>query len=171
MGKLGRMHAQLLGDLYPSLEEINCFSRRAAFDDLLSHPRVRKRRSVEDVVDRSEVLITTSAATEPYIFEHHVPEACRLIVNLSLMDCHVDVIKNSDHIVVDDWLQNSRAERVFKTGIDQGLYGRERVSELSEVLFGPRRNYPGRVFVNPLGMGLEDVYVAGKIARQLGVYP
>jgi N-[(2S)-2-amino-2-carboxyethyl]-L-glutamate dehydrogenase len=155
MGKLGRMHAQLLGDLYPSIEEINCFSRRAPVDDLLADPRVRKRASAREVLDRSEVVVTTSAATEPYILENHLRRDCRLIVNLSLMDCHVDVIKNSDHIVVDDWLQNSRAERVFKTGVDQGLYGRERVSELSEVLFGPRRNYPGRVFVNPLGMGLE----------------
>jgi ornithine cyclodeaminase len=171
MGKLGRMHAQLLGELYPSLEEINCFSRRASFDGLLADARVRKRASAREVLDRSEVVVTTSAATEPYILEHHLRRDCRLIVNLSLMDCHVDVIKNSDHIVVDDWLQNSRAERVFKTGVEQGLYGRERVSELSEVLFGPRRNYPGRVFFNPLGMGLEDVYVVGKIARKLGVYP
>jgi hypothetical protein len=63
-----------------------------------------------------------------------------------------------------------KAERVFRTGFDRGLYDRDRVNELSSVLFGPRRNYLGRVFVNPLGMGLEDVYVAGRIARRLGAY-
>ena len=46
MGRLGRMHASLLGELYPSIEEIACFSRRAPFDDLLADPRVRRCRSV-----------------------------------------------------------------------------------------------------------------------------
>ena len=87
------------------------------------------------------------------------------------MDCEVEVIARSDHIVVDDWEQNLRAQRVFRDGVEQGLYGRERVHELSAVLFGPRRAYPGRVFVNPLGMGLEDVHVAGQVARRLGYYP
>lgn len=171
MGRLGRMHARVLGDLYPSIEEINCFSRRAPFDDLLEDLRVRKRASAREVLDRSEVLVTCSAATKPYIFAQDLGPHCRLIVNLSLMDCDVGVLAESDHIVVDDWQQNLKAERVFKTGVEQGLYGRERVSELGAVLFGPRRNYPGRVFVNPLGMGLEDVHVAGIIARRLGVYP
>lgn len=171
MGRLGRMHARLLGALYPSIEEINCFSRRAPFDDLLGDPKVRRRTSTQGVLDRSEVIVTCSAATSPYIFADAVGPHCRLVVNLSLMDCDVDVIAQSDHIVVDDWQQNLRAERVFKTGVERGLYGRERVSELSAVLFGPRRNYPGRVFVNPLGMGLEDVHVAGRVARRLGMYP
>lgn len=171
MGRLGRMHAQLLGDLYPSIERVACFSRRAPFDDLLSDPLVLRCASPKDVLASSEVVITSSAATEPYILEEHLYDDCRLVVNLSLMDCHVDVIANSAHIVVDDWSQNVRADRVFKTGVERGLYGRERVAELGEVLFGPRKAYGGRVFVNPLGMGLEDVYVAGQVARALGVYP
>lgn len=170
MGKLGRMHATLLGDLYPSIEQISCFSRRAVFDDLLSDPRIKKSASVGELLAQSEVVVTASAATTPYIRDQDLTESCRLIVNLSLMDCHAEVIGNSDHIVVDDWGQNMKAERVFRTGFDRGLYDRDRVDELSSVLFGPRRNYLGRVFVNPLGMGLEDVYVAGRIARRLGAY-
>jgi ornithine cyclodeaminase/alanine dehydrogenase-like protein (mu-crystallin family) len=123
------------------------------------------------VLGRAEVLITCSAATQPYILAADLGSQCRLIVNLSLMDCDVDAIAGSDHIVVDDWEQNVRAQRVFRDGVEQGLYGRERVHELSAVLFGPRRAYPGRVFVNPLGMGLEDVHVAGQVARRLGYYP
>ena len=138
------------------------------FDDLLSHPRIKKSASVGELLAESEVVVTASAATTPYIRDQDLTESCRLIVNLSLMDCHAEVIGNSDHIVVDDWDQNMKAKRVFRTGFDQGLYDRDRVNELSSVLFGPRRNYLGRVFVNPLGMGLEDVYVAGRIARRLG---
>ncbi len=171
MGRLGRMHATQLGELYPSIEEIACFSRRAVFDDLLDDPRLRRCVSVDEVLARAEVIVTSSAAVAPYILERAIGPDCRLIVNLSLMDCDAEVIARSDHIIVDDLEQNLKAERVFKQGFEAGLYGRERVRELGEVLHGPRRAYPGRVFVNPLGMGLEDVHVAGRVARALGYYP
>jgi ornithine cyclodeaminase/alanine dehydrogenase-like protein (mu-crystallin family)/DNA-binding response OmpR family regulator len=171
MGRLGRMHATQLGELYPSIEKIACFSRRAVFDDLLGNRRIQRCTSADEALAEAEVIVTSSAAIEPYIFERSLSPDCRLIVNLSLMDCAAEVIAQSDHIVVDDLEQNLKADRVFKQGFDAGLYGRDRVRELGEVLFGPRRAYPGRVFVNPLGMGLEDVYVAGRIARGLGYYP
>jgi N-[(2S)-2-amino-2-carboxyethyl]-L-glutamate dehydrogenase len=170
MGKLGRMHAQTLGDLYPSIERIHRFSRRALPPDLMADDRIRACEHVEEALD-SEVIVTTSAATAPYIHDRDLSKDCRLIVNLSLMDCHADVLARSAHLVVDDLFQNLKAERVFKMAYEQGLLEQERVVELGAVLFGPRKSYHGRVFVNPLGLGLEDVYVAGKVARLLELYP
>jgi ornithine cyclodeaminase/alanine dehydrogenase-like protein (mu-crystallin family) len=170
MGKLGRLHAQTVGDLYSSIERIHCFSRRSLPPDLLTDDRIRACEHVEEALD-CEVIVTASAATAPYIHDRDLSEDCRLIVNLSLMDCHADVLANSAHLVVDDLFQNLKAERVFKMAYEQGLLAHERVVELGAVLFGPRRNYQGRVLVNPLGLGLEDVYVAGKVARALGLYP
>jgi ornithine cyclodeaminase len=171
MGRLGRMHATQLGELYPSIERIACFSRRASFDDLLHDARILRCAMPDEALAEADLVVTTSAATRPYIFQRSLSPRCRLIVNLSLMDCAAEVIAGSDHIVVDDLEQNLTADRVFKHGFEAGLYGRERIRELSDVLYGPRRAYPGRVFVNPLGMGLEDVHVAGRIARVLGCYP
>jgi ornithine cyclodeaminase/alanine dehydrogenase-like protein (mu-crystallin family) len=170
MGKLGRMHAQTLGDLYPSVERIHCFSRRALSPDLLADDRIRACEHVEEALD-CEVIVTASAATAPYIHDRDLSDDCRLIVNLSLMDCHADVLAKSAHLVVDDLSQNLKAERVFKIAYERGLLEQERVVELGAVLFGPRKSYHGRVFVNPLGLGLEDVYVAGKVARALKLYP
>jgi ornithine cyclodeaminase/alanine dehydrogenase-like protein (mu-crystallin family) len=170
MGKLGRLHAQTLGDLYPSIERIHCFSRRALPPDLLADDRIRACERVEEALD-SEVIVTASAAPAPYIHDRELSDDCRLIVNLSLMDCHADVLAKSAHLVVDDLFQNLRAERVFKMAYEQGQLEQERVVELGAVLFGPRKSYHGRVLVNPLGLGLEDVYVAGKVARALKLYP
>lgn len=170
MGKLGRMHAQTLGELYPSIERVGCYSRRPLSPDLLTDDRIRACQNLPEALD-ADVIVTVSAATAPYIHDRDLGAACRLVVNLSLMDCHADVLANSAHLVVDDLFQNLKAERVFKMAYEQGLLERERVVELGAVLFGPRKSYPGRVFMNPLGLGLEDVYVAGKIARALGLYP
>ena len=89
MGKLGRMHAQTLGDLYPSIERIHCFSRRALHPDLLTDKRIRACEHVHDALDL-EVIVTASAETAPYIHDSDLSADCRLIVNLSLMDCHAD---------------------------------------------------------------------------------
>ncbi len=169
MGKLGRMHARVLGGLYTSIERISCFSARARFDDLLDDALIKKCATPQEVVADSEVIVTVGAPTRPYLGESDLGPHVRLIVNLSLLDFELPVIVNSNHIVVDDWLQNMRAEKVFKTGVDQGLITRDRVIELADVLFGPRRVYEGRVFVNLIGMGLEDVYGAAQVARRLGV--
>jgi len=137
----------------------------------LTDDRIRPCERVEEAL-ASEVIVTASAATVPYIHDRDLSEDCRLIVNLSLMDCHADVFAGSALIVVDDLLQkNLKAERVFKIAYEKGLFDRERVVELGAVLFGQRKSYQGRVLVNPLGLGLEDVYVAGKIARALHLYP
>jgi ornithine cyclodeaminase len=170
MGKLGRMHAQTLSELYPSIERIGCYSRRPLSPEQLTDDRIRACQDLPEALD-AEVVVTASAATAPYIRDRDLGANCRLVVNLSLMDCHADVLANSAHLIVDDLFQNLKADRVFKMAYEQGLLARERVVELGAVLFGPRKSYPGRVFVNPLGLGLEDVYVAGKIARALGLYP
>ncbi|MGH8471086.1 MAG: hypothetical protein ACREVJ_01165 [Gammaproteobacteria bacterium] len=152
MGKLGRMHARVLGGLYTSIERISCFSARARFDDLLDDALIKKCATPQEVVADSEVIVTVGAPTRPYLGESDLGPHVRLIVNLSLLDFELPVIVNSNHIVVDDWLQNMRAEKVFKTGVDQGLITRDRVIELADVLFGPRRVYEGRVFVNLIAL-------------------
>lgn len=168
MGKLGRMHSQFLGNLYPNISEVCCYSATAGFDDCLHHPKVHKADSLPDLLDRSDVIVTTSMAKIPYIFNDDVNKKTYLIVNISLMDFGLDVITASDHVIVDDWQQNMKAEKVFREGVLNGSLTRDRVLEMGEVLFGASRDFSrGRVFVNPLGMGMEDIYVARQIVRNL----
>lgn len=166
MGKLGQLHVKELANLYPDIEEIYCFSHSADIDEFSKYPKVKPTKDLQELLDNSDVLITTSRAQTPYISESNLNDRTNLIVNISLMDFELDVIKNSAHIIVDDWEQNKLAKKVFREGVENGDLTRENVTEVSELLFGLPREYKGRVFLNPLGMGIEDIYVAQKTYKE-----
>lgn len=167
MGKLGRMHASQLKSLFPTIERIQCFSERADFSDLQSGT-VTACASYQEALQNADVVITTTAANTPYIHEADLGEETKLIVNLSLMDFDLDVYARSAQIIVDDWGQCERAKKVFKQGVDQGEITRENVIEISDALFGDAKDhkFTGRVIVNPLGMGVEDMVLAKKVLEK-----
>jgi ornithine cyclodeaminase len=168
MGRLGRMHAEILTQEYHSVQEIRCFSQHAPFDDLVTQiPPVVKCSTFEDTLKGAEVVITTTTANSPYIELRHVPDD-QLLINLSLMDFAIPVFTDSD-IIVDDWRQCRLAKKVLKDAIDQGLVLQADAHELSDVLYGPMKHkqFPGRTIVNPLGMALEDIVVAWEVYQQV----
>lgn len=163
MGRLGRLHAIHLSNLFPQIDSIHCYSKTAKFEDVLETAKVRKCNSLKEVLSVCNVLITTTSATEPYIMDEDLGEDVRVIINLSLMDFELKVLENSSYLIVDDWDQNTKAKKVFKTGVEKGTITRDKVEELGEVLFGKKTPRKGRIFINPLGMGIEDIFVAKKI--------
>jgi N-[(2S)-2-amino-2-carboxyethyl]-L-glutamate dehydrogenase len=166
MGKLGRLHAQFLGKLYPSINSIHCYSETADSKDCEQYPKVKKVDTLQELLDKSDVIVTNSRAQQPYIASKDLRRDTSLIVNISLMDFSLDVMTGSNHLIVDDWHQNTQAKKVFRTGVDSGVITRDKVEEFGEALFGATQ-HKGRIFVNPLGMGLEDIYVASKIKQRL----
>ncbi|OGY32724.1 MAG: hypothetical protein A3C02_03770 [Candidatus Andersenbacteria bacterium RIFCSPHIGHO2_02_FULL_45_11] len=168
MGRLGRMHTNIFASEYPSVQEIRCFSQHAPFEDLARQfPQVMKCDTFEDALKGADVVITTTTANSSYIEPHYVP-GDQLLINLSLMDFTIPVFTGSD-IVVDDWRQCRKAEKVLKSAIDQGLVLQADTHELSNILFGPmkHKHFPGRTIVNPLGMALEDIVTAWEIYQQV----
>ncbi len=163
MGRLGRLHAQLLHRLYNRIEKVFCFSLTAYFDDVLVGSVVTKETNLKHLLLKSDVVITTTNAVVPYIFPDMLSRKTRLIINLSLMDFSLESILANEHLIVDDWEQNIRAQKVFKEGVDRQLIERDNVKEIGEVLFGGPHTYGGRIFVNPLGMGIEDIILAKAI--------
>jgi len=163
MGKLGTMHAQALPDQYESIEQILCHSsNNRTLDDLPEYSR--QEQDLQELLDASDVVITLTAANEPYISHTQITHPS-LIINLSLMDLDMSVFKQADTIVVDDVTQCLNAEKVFKHAVTQGVISIDNVIEMSDVLFGKHKEdtFDGQVLVNPLGMAVEDIVVAQRI--------
>lgn len=167
MGRLGRLHARLLPRLYPSIEQIRCYSR-AEYRDLLEASPLVACATPEEALQSADVLVTVTAADRPYVRASQVGDV-RLIVNLSLMDCQVDVYQAAAAIVVDDLEQCRRARKVFRQAIESGAVDPAGVHELSSLLFGAERErrFSGCTLVNPIGMAVEDILVAQAIYEQL----
>lgn len=165
MGNLGRLHTAALPQLFPSIESIRCYSR-APFDQSLSS-KAHAVGSAADAVEGADVVITVTAAAEPYLRPEHF-ETDVLIVNLSLMDVDVSVFAPPTTVIVDDLEQCLSAKKVFKTAVEQGVLAPDSVRELSAVV-GEQGVEPlrGRVLVNPVGMSVQDLVLARKVLAKM----
>ncbi len=165
MGNLGRLHTSALPRIFPSIESIRCYSR-APFDEDLS-PKARAVDSPTDAVKGADVVITVTAANDPYLrLEYFEPDV--LIINLSLMDLDKTVFAPPTAVIVDDLEQCLSAKKVFKTAVEQGIVSPDSVRELSAVIDEQGVDRPhGRVLVNPLGMSVQDLVLARRVIGEI----
>ena len=165
MGQLGRLHTRVLPRRFPSIESIRCYSR-APFDPALSD-KAYAVDSPTDAVKGADVVITVTAANDPYLLpEHFEPEV--LIVNLSLMDLDKTVFAPPTTVIVDDLEQCLAAKKVFKTAVERQVVVPDEVRELSSVIADADGALPrGRVLVNPLGMSVQDLVLARRILAEV----
>src|SRR5262249_6952750 len=111
----------------------------------------------------AQILVTATTASKPYVQREWLRD-CRVVVALSFEDCVPEVMLSAQKVVVDDFDQCCREEKPLHRLVQAGKFGRERIhAHLGQVLAGSR---PGRehqeelVYVNPMGMAIEDVAVA-----------
>lgn len=171
MGKLGRLHAVILPKLYPSLKKVYCFSATANYDDILSE-QIIKCSSYNEAISNSEVVITTTSATKPYISYQDVADK-RLIINQSVMDFNIDVYAGAKQVVIDDWEECFNAKSAFTCAVNQGLIRRENVMEIGDIIFKGKTITTGLHFFSPLGMAVEDILIANTVyqhALKTGLY-
>ncbi len=167
MGRLGTLHAELISKHYPGIRTIQCYSTRENFDAVLSLRGVKKSATLAAAINGAEIVITTTTAEHPYIGLGDIGDE-KIMINLSLMDFGLDVYQNSD-IIVDDLMQCKTAKKVFREGVDSGKIDPAQVYELSDILFGTgkTRQFSKRIIVNPIGMALEDIWMAWTIYKKL----
>lgn len=165
MGNLGRLHTSALPRIFPSIESIRCYSR-APFDAGLSS-KARAVDSPVDAVRGADVVITVTAANEPYLRpEHFEPDV--LIVNLSLMDLDKSVFAPPTTVIVDDLEQCLSAKKVFKTAVEQRVVSPDSVRELSAAIEEQDVDgADGRVLVNPVGMSVQDLVLARRVIGKM----
>jgi ornithine cyclodeaminase len=116
----------------------------------------------------AECLVTATVGSRGYLNPQNTGQK-RLIVALSLDDATEELFLSSDKVIVDCFDDCNREEKLLHRLVQRGLFSRERVhAELGQVLLG---NRPGRerpdemIYVNPMGMAVEDVAAASAVFR------
>jgi 2,3-diaminopropionate biosynthesis protein SbnB len=135
--------------------------------------------SLDDcLLESSVVVLATSGADKGYLTPAMVGRK-RLIVALSLDDASAELILAADKIVVDDFDQSNREEKLLHRLVQAGRLSRGDVyAELGEVVAGRksgRESSDEMIYLNPMGMGIEDLAVAAAVyeaslAHSLGVW-
>lgn len=134
-----------------------------------SLPPVRVFSDVQTCVRDADVIVTATTGSHDYLENEWLSKE-RLVVALSLDDCKPDVLLSSDTVVVDDFDQCCREEKLLHRLVQEGRFRREQIAAtLGEIIAGAK---PGRtqasesIYMNPMGMAIEDVAVAQAIFRR-----
>lgn len=117
-------------------------------------------------VEQSNVIIPATTGSKEYIESGWMRNDGWLFVGLSLDDARPEILLSADKVIVDDWEQACREEKLLHRLVQQGRFSRERLyATLGEIIVGkPGREKPTeRIYVNPMGMAVEDVATGARI--------
>lgn len=121
------------------------------------------------------LVVAATMAPEPYVLPEWIAPGGTFL-SISSLDPTLELIRQADVLVVDVWEHDiGHPSRPFARALAAGFASRDDVVELGEVLTGskPGRTDPSqRVFVSPVGLGIEDVAGAWRVvqrAKELGI--
>jgi len=117
----------------------------------------------------SAVVVAATMADEPFVPPDWLDPGS-VFISISSLDPTLELIAACDVWVTDVWEhETGHHSRPFARALAAGIVTREQVVQLGDLLVG---NVPGRtaqdqrVFVSPIGLGIEDVAEAWRVVRR-----
>jgi ornithine cyclodeaminase len=152
-------------------DRARAFCEREARDDFMLTPIDDPSVACRD----ADVIVAATMASEPYVPPEWMAPGSTF-VSMSSLDPTLDLIRAADVLVVDVWEHDvEHPSRPYARALGAGIVTKDDVVELGEVLTGAkpgRTRASQRVFVSPVGLGIEDVAAAWRIverAKELGI--
>jgi len=132
--------------------------------------------SARAAVQGSDIIApaTNVGPEDRYIRAEWIKEGA-LLANLSVNDYTFDAVLACDKIVVDNKKQLNIPTAILTDMVEERLIDPENIIELGAIINGKavgRTNDEERIFLSPLGMGIEDLINAHRVyheARRLGI--
>jgi ornithine cyclodeaminase len=160
----------------PQLQEVRlCDLRQERADQVAHHlrdhplPPVQTYTSAQACVAGANVVICATAGSSNYLQKNWLSPGW-LLVALSLDDATPELFLSADRVIVDDFDQCCREEKMLHRLVQQGRFSRGAVAaEFGEVIAGcqpGRRSAAENVYLNPMGMAIEDVAVGVTVYRK-----
>ena len=159
IGSLGRLHLQHLQKLFPSIKQIRCYSKTAKFKEYISDSIIQCDTYKESLKAADLVVLSTNIST-PYIAFNDLSGNIQLINNLALFDIKPEVFNNF-LILVDDLSLCLKTKITFAQAYKDSLIPDENIYQLSSYI--KDKIYHGPMIFNPLGMAIEDLFIAKAI--------
>jgi ornithine cyclodeaminase len=124
--------------------------------------KISVARSLEACIRGSANVIAATTGAKGYIAPAWLTE-CKFMLPLSLDDFCAETLLGADKVIVDDFEQCARAEKLFHQVVRDGRLTREKVhAELGEIVTGMKKGREGEevVYLNLMGMSVEDIATA-----------
>ncbi|HEX6398887.1 MAG TPA: hypothetical protein VF108_00275, partial [Actinomycetota bacterium] len=115
------------------------------------------------------VVVAATMADRPFVPPDWLDPGS-VFLSISSLDPTLELIEACDVWVCDVWEhETAHHSRPFARAVAAGIVTRERVAELGQLLIGDatgRTSRDQRVLVSPVGLGIEDVAGAWRVARR-----
>jgi N-[(2S)-2-amino-2-carboxyethyl]-L-glutamate dehydrogenase len=189
----GSSVATLLGAGVQARTQLMALERTLALEEVRVHDVVagraaafceRERRAgfrltpVDDPAEASAgsaVVVAATMADEPFVPPDWLDPGS-VFISISSLDPTLELIAECDVWVTDVWEhETGHHSRPFARALAAGVVTREQVVQLGDLLVGNvsgRTAEDQRIFVSPVGLGIEDVAEAWRVvrrARELGI--
>ena len=191
-GVLARAHIELLVKRLPHMRQIQLFDldeQRIATLQQQVAPILEAKgivtqatRTAEEAIRSAQLIVPVTTTTQGYIHFDWL-QAGTLLVNISLDDPLPEVVLRADKVIVDDWnlVKNDPRRligRMYREGKVigpddsmevAGSDSRRIDAQLGEIVTGAkagRTNANEIIVVNPFGLAIEDVALAGHVYRK-----
>jgi ornithine cyclodeaminase len=122
-----------------------------------------------DACAGSAVVVAATMADRPFVPPAWL-DAGVVFISISSLDPTLELIEACDVLVTDVWEhETGHHSRPFARALTAGIVTRERVIQLGDLLVGSvpgRTSESQRIFVSPVGLGIEDVAEAWRVVRR-----
>lgn len=131
--------------------------------------------SVERATRGCDVVITATTGAKEYLQKSWLKGGW-LFIALSLDDATPELFLSADKVIVDDFDQSCREEKLLHRLVRSCQFRKEDIAaEFGQIVTGIRQgrtNDKESIYLNPMGMAIEDIAVATLVYRravQLGI--
>jgi ornithine cyclodeaminase len=130
---------------------------------------IRCFTSAEEAVRGANVIVCATTGASGYLQANWLSHGW-LFVALSLDDATPEVFLAADRVIVDDFEQCCREEKLLHRLVKEGRFSKNALAaELGQIVMGERtgRIQPAdNVYVNPMGMAIEDIAVGVSVYKK-----
>lgn len=180
-GYLAKIHLKMLKQLYfDRIGELCVFdndeSKRVEFCDDAKELgfKIKQATSAEQCIRESDVILPCTTSEEPYIESAWIKQGS-LYCAVSLLDPKLNVLEDSDYIIVDDEKNCKHEGRPLQLLEKNGRLDSSKLFSIGEILskkIDIRSDKKAKIFFNPMGLILMDLALAARcyeIAIEKGI--
>lgn len=182
LGIICRWQLKAILKAAPTIETVRIYDvNPAAVEQFMKFARTELDRDLQGVKNLPEVfrdadiVVPCTTADKGYIEGDWIQKG-QLFINVSIMDPKREVVLKADKIVVDDWIQCNRENKILNLLYQEGVLTDKSIyAELGQILAGKkagRERDEEIIFFNPMGMSIEDIASAYHVylrAKEQGI--
>lgn len=168
-GVVGKFHAHMLQNILGTrMAELLVYDTKMSDKlsmDLENQYDITVCDNWQSIIEKADIVITCTISQAPFINSNPKPNSVHL--NISLRDYHVNVMRNFNCVVVDDWSEVCRENTNIEHMHASGMLSQGDTLTLPDIIRCDLSKFADKTCIfNPMGMAVFDIAIAAYYYRE-----